>query len=30
MSKEEMEQYSFGFNIFPYFSAKCYTNFTDE
>ena len=30
MSKEDLEEYGFGFNIWPYFSAKCYKGFGDE
>ncbi len=29
MSKEDLEQYSFGFNIWEFFTAKCFKGFTD-
>lgn len=30
MSKEEMEQASYGFNIWPYFSTNCFKGFDDS
>ena len=30
MSKEDLEHYSFGFNIFQFFTARCYKGFTDD
>jgi DnaJ family protein A protein 5 len=30
LSKEEMEEASYGFNIWPLFSANCYKGFNDE
>lgn len=30
MSKEDVEMYSFGFNIWPYFSSSCFKGFDDS
>ena len=30
MSKEDIEAYSFGFNIWNYFSTRCFKNYDDE
>ena len=29
MSKEDLEEYTFGFNIWIYFSTSCYKGFED-
>ena len=30
MSKEDLEEYSFGFNIWNYFTASCFKGYEDE
>jgi len=30
MSKEDLEQYSFGFNIWAYFTMNCFEGFEDN
>lgn len=30
MSKEDLEEYSFGFNIWEFFSVKCFKGYGDD
>jgi DnaJ family protein A protein 5 len=30
MSKEDLEQYSFGFNIWAYFTMACFSGYEDD
>jgi len=30
MSKEDLEQYSFGFNIWEYFTVRCFKGYNDD
>jgi DnaJ family protein A protein 5 len=30
MSKEDLEEYSFGFNIWEFFSGRCFKGFGDD
>jgi DnaJ family protein A protein 5 len=30
MSKEDLEEYSFGFNIWEFFSVRCFKGFGDD